>query len=115
MNKLYYMLPLIASLIVACNGGSSGGTPPAVPTATVAGTALDGLIINGTIIAYDYTGGTKGSELGRSVTNTKGLYNLSLQSESRSVLLEVTGGYYTEEMLPNTNIILDTGDKLIDP
>lgn len=113
MNKLYGVLPLIAFLFAACNGGSgSSATPAAVPTATIAGTALDGLISQGAITAYDFTGGVKGSQVGQSTTDNKGLYTLALQLESRPVLLEITGGYYNEEVMPSTNVTLESGDKL---
>ena len=106
---------LAASMLTlaACNGGGSSGTPAAVPTATVAGTALDGLIINGTVSVYDFSGGVRGTLLGTAMTDKSGLYSMTLQIESRPVLLEVTGGFYNEETMPGTNITLDPTDKLI--
>jgi len=108
-----FTMILLALLLTACSGGGGGSTPSAVPTGKVTGTVLDGLILNGTVTAYDYSTGTKGSVLGQATTDTRtGTYALSLQVESRPLLLEITGGYYNEEMAPTTNIPLDTGDKM---
>lgn len=103
---------LISVLVAACSGGGSSAPPP-VPTGSASGTVLDGLIMNGTVTAYDYSTGSKGAVLGQATTDSKtGMYSLSLQVESRPVLLEITGGYYNEEMDPSTNIPLDAGDKM---
>lgn len=103
---------LISVLVAACSGGGNSAPPP-VPTGSASGTVLDGLIMNGTVTAYDYSTGSKGAVLGQATTDSRtGTYSLSLQAESRPILLEITGGYYNEEMDPSTNIPLDTGDKM---
>ena len=103
-------IALLVSLVflTACGGGSSS-MPPPIPFGSVSGTAFDGLILNGTVSVYDFTTGAKGALLGQATTDSSsGLYSLSLQVESRPVLVEVTGGYYIEEAGANAQIALDT-------
>ena len=114
-------LILIFSLLIfsGCGGGSGGAagsngqTGSTIPVGSVSGTSFDGLVINGTVKVYDYTTGSKGALLAQATTDAMGLYNLSLQVESRPVLLELTGGYYVEEAGSNANITLSTNHKLI--
>ena len=93
----YIALLVYLVFLTACGGGSSS-MPPPVPFGSVSGTAFDGLILNGTVSVYDFTNGVKGALLGQATTDSSsGLYSLSLQIESRPVLVEITGGYYVEE------------------
>ena len=102
-------LALLISLVflTACgggggSGGGSGSTGSTIPVGSVSGISFDGLIINGTVSVYDFTTGAKGALLGQTTSDgTSGLYSLSLQVESRPVLLEITGGYYVEEAGPS--------------
>ncbi len=107
---------MIAGLIVilsACGSGNS--LPAAVPSGSASGTVLDGLILNGTVTAYDFSSGSKGTVLGTATTDSAtGAYSLSLQVETRPILLEITGGYYTEEAAPQTTstVTLASTDNL---
>lgn len=116
-----YLALLVLVFLTACGGGGSSvcstcPTGSTVPYGSVSGKAFDGLILNGTVSVYDFTSGTKGALLGQATTDsTTGLYSLSLQVESRPVLLELTGGYYIEEAgVPGspTQVALLTGQKL---
>ncbi len=111
-----FVLAGLTAVLTACGGGGGNALPSAVPSGSASGTVLDGLILNGTVTAYDFSNGTKGAVLGQATTDSNtGAYTLSLQVESRPVLLEITGGYYTEEAAPsiNTNTVaLDPTDKL---
>ncbi len=111
-------LALLISLVFlnACGGGAGGGsgaTGSTIPVGSVSGTSFDGLIINGTVNVYDFTTGAKGALLGQTTSDGTGLYSLSLQVESRPVLLEITGGYYVEEAGPgSTQVALSSNQKL---
>jgi hypothetical protein len=112
---------VLSLLLAACGGGSGAGgsacdtcsTGSSIPVGTVSGASFDGLIINGTVRVYDFTTGAKGALLGSAQTDGNGLYSLSLQVETRPVLIEVTGGYYVEEAgtIP-ANISLSSNHKL---
>ena len=97
---------LISALVIiglsACGGasnvgGSSTPPPPPVPTGSISGATFDGLISNGTVIVYDFTTGAKGAQLGQTTSDSTGLYTLPIQVVSRPLLLEITGGTYSEE------------------
>jgi hypothetical protein len=112
----YLILFFSLLLLSGCGGGgtpgSSGVTGSTIPVGAVSGTSFDGLVINGTVKVYDYTAGSKGALLAQATTDAMGLYNLSLQIESRPVLLELTGGSYNEEA-DNANVALRTNHKLM--
>lgn len=108
----YIALLISLVFLAACGGGSGSPTPPPVPFGSVSGTAFDGLIINGTVSVYDFSTGAKGSLLAQATSDGSGLYSLSLQVESRPVLVEITGGYYIEEAGANAQIALSTKHKL---
>lgn len=91
------LLIMILSLLLSACGGGSNTTPPAVPTAGISGTAFDGLIMNGTVKVYDFSTGAKGVILAQSKTDSRGLYSLTMQVESRPIMVEITGGSYIEE------------------
>jgi hypothetical protein len=115
-NNLALLISLV--FLTACGGGSAGGssgsTGSTIPSGSVSGITFDGLILGGTVSVYDFTSGTKGAQLGQATTDgTSGLYSLSLQVESRPVLLEITGGYYIEEAGPgSTQVALSSKQKL---
>lgn len=101
-------LALLGALsITACGGGGGGdggsiddddrNLPPARPTAGVIGVAFDGLIINGDVRIYDFTGAVKGTLLGETKTDGQGLYAIELSTASKPILIEIDGGYYIEE------------------
>lgn len=95
----YIALLISLVFLTACGGGGGNSSaPPPVPFGSVSGTAFDGLILNGTVSIYDFSTGAKGALLGQATTDSSsGLYSLSLQIESRPILIEITGGYYVEE------------------
>jgi hypothetical protein len=108
---LFFSLLIIAGCGGGAGGGAGGPTSSTIPVGVVSGTSFDGLVINGNVAVYDFTTGSKGVLLGQATTDGQGLYSLSLQIESRPVLLELTGGYYVEEA-DNANVALLSNHKL---
>lgn len=93
-----------ALAMTGCGGGGGGSVedsdrnlPDSRPVASVSGIAFDGLIIDGDVRVYDFTGATKGQLLGTGRTNGQGLYSVSLSTSDKPVLVEIDGGYYIEE------------------
>lgn len=107
MKLKFRNLALFGALVLAgCGGGGGdGGTvqddgrnlPEARPTAAVSGVAFDGLIIDGDVRVYDFTGASRGVLLGTGKTNGQGLYSVQLSTSDKPVLVEIDGGYYIEE------------------
>lgn len=102
--KTMALLGALLSL-TACGGGGDGGNiddddrnlPDERPTAGVKGVAFDGLIINGDVRIFDFTGAVKGTLLGETKTDGQGLYSIELSTASKPILIEIDGGYYIEE------------------
>lgn len=110
--KTKLVLLFSALLLTACGGGGgSGSAPPPVPTSGISGKAADGLIIQGTVRVFDFTGGVVGTQLASATTNNVGSYSIGLQAESRPILVEVSGGYYIEERSA-LQVPLETGQVL---
>jgi hypothetical protein len=113
---------LALSLVLAACGGGGGGagsacdtcpTGSSIPIGSVSGTTFDGRITNGTVTVYDFTTGAKGAQLAQATSDSSGLYSLSLQVETRPILLEVTGGYYAEEAGSNpVSVTLGSNQRL---
>jgi len=93
--KYLFGASLVFIFIASCGGG--GSLPESRPTTSISGIAFDGAIINGLITAYDYSSGSKGTELATVNTDEFGKYSLDLAIANKPVLLEVTGGRYVEE------------------
>src|SRR5690554_632493 len=112
MNKTSLLFVLVLSVALsACGGDGSGGVPESQPSGSVSGVAFDGLIMNGNVAIYGWDG-SKGELLGSGKTDTLGEYSIDLDGvPSQPVLIEVTGGRYTEEA-SDRNVALRAGDFL---
>lgn len=112
------LLGLLTStmLLSACGGGGSDSNQAAAsrPAGTVSGTSQLGLIQNGAVKLYEYTGCTKGALLASTTTDARGLYTLSLSHADGPMLLEVGfgTGYYLEEASLNTVQLQNASDGL---
>lgn len=106
------LLLLIALVFTACGGGGTGGggNPSGlnIPVGTVSGVTFDGLISKADVCIYDFVTGTKGPLLAKSVSDSVGHYSISLQVESRPILIEITGGSYVEEAGATYQIVLNS-------
>ena len=111
MTKRFLLL-LVCLVLAACGGGGGGGDIPAErPTHIADGYGVDAVICNGTVIAYSWSGGAKGTQLGQGTTDEYGYYNLKIKAPNQPVLLEIQGGYYTEEA-SDRRVTLQAGQKL---
>ena len=96
---------LTLSLLVACGGGGGGSgvttaTTPTTPTAnngTVSGTAVKGPVAGGTMTAYAIVNGVMGSQLSSAITDSQGNFQLSIGTYTGPVMLQLSGGIYTDE------------------
>lgn len=98
-----YSVLLLIILLSGCGGGSSdsgdagGGMAPERPEGVIEGRVFLDAVKDSSVIVYDFTGGAKGTELGRTTTNNKGDYSLRVRSDDVDILVEATGGSYVEE------------------
>lgn len=91
-----FALGMLAVILAGCGSGS-GDLPPVRPTSIVSGHAVDAEIQHGQVAIYAFGRGGKGERLGGGVTDASGFYSIELRAPSQPVLIEVSGGRYTEE------------------
>ena len=92
-------LPLLLSLLAlsaGCGGGGGGGSMIPAP-GTIAGTAVKGAVGGGTMTAYAISNGAMGAKITSATTNADGTFKLLMGSYAGQVMLQMTGGTYTDE------------------
>ncbi len=98
MNKLIWIVGLLSLLSISACSDNSGGLPPVAPSGVIDGTVTDAVIIGGTLRVYAFDDGVQGDLIAETITDNKGDFVLNgFTSIDRPVVIEVTGGRYTEE------------------
>jgi hypothetical protein len=80
-------------------------------TGTVSGTAVKGPVSGATVIAYAISSGAMGAKIASAPTNADGTFSLSMGSYAGPVMLQMTGGTYTDEATGATMPML-AGDMM---
>ncbi len=99
MKKIIRAISVISvvSLLSAC-GDSGSGVPADAPSASLGGTVTDAVITNGTLRVYKFDEGKRGELIAETVTDGNGDFEIAdFASQDRPVVIEVSGGRYTEE------------------
>jgi hypothetical protein len=110
-------LALSASLIAGCGGGggstapATGTTPPPAAKGAISGTAVKGPVNGATVVAYAINGGAMGSQIATATTDSQGNFSLSMGSYAGPVMLQMSGGTYTDEAT-GTNMPMMSGDVM---
>jgi len=87
----------VVSLLSACSDSGSG-VPAEAPSASLDGTVTDAVITNGTLRVFKFDDGKQGDLIAETVTDGKGDFEIAnFTSQDRPVVIEVSGGRYTEE------------------
>jgi len=87
----------VISLLSAC-GDSGSGVPTEAPSASLDGTVTDAVITNGTLRVFKFDSGEQGDLIAETVTDGKGDFEIAnFTSQDRPIVIEVSGGRYTEE------------------
>ncbi|NTW59574.1 MAG: hypothetical protein HGA43_10435, partial [Nitrospirae bacterium] len=109
-NSIIVMLTISVVISVGCGGGGSSSPPPPPPaTSSVSGVASKGHLSGATVTAYSLNAsGVKGSARGSSTTNANGAYSINLGTYTGAMLIEASGGSYTDEATGSsvTNTVL---------
>jgi hypothetical protein len=130
MNRKLSWLTLAAAawVLAACSSGNSSPSaatpPPAAPpppaTTMVSGAVVDAFVINSTVTAYQVssagavgacipaTPATTPATCATATTDSSGGYTVNLGSYSGAVMLQATGGSYTDTVTGQT-VALPTG------
>ena len=101
MKTLQVLLTtLVLTFITACGGGGGGGDGGGNGTVTqgsLSGTATKGPVSNATVTAYAISNGQMGSQIATTTTNSNGNFAMTTGSYGGPVMLQVSGGSYTDE------------------
>lgn len=109
---------ILSAAVAGCGGGAGGagsgstgtGTPPPV-SGTVSGTVVKGPVSGASVTAYGVTNGAMGARVASTTTDAEGRFSLAMGAHSGPVMLQVTGGQYTDEASGSTMTMLG-GDTM---
>jgi len=94
-------IAILGLLSIISSGGGGGGsdtTPPPPSGTAISGMAIKGPISGGTATAFELdSNGVKGNQLGTATTASDGSFSIDIGSYTGNVIVEVTGGTYTDE------------------
>jgi hypothetical protein len=99
LSMLVLILAMGSSLLLSgCGGGSgdSGGATASVES-TITGAAVKGPVSGATVKAYAINNGLMGAQIGTGTTDPQGNFTVSIGAYSGPVMLQMTGGTYTDE------------------
>ena len=80
-------------------------------TSTISGTAVKGPVSGGTVIAYPISNGVMGSQIATAMTDASGNFSLSIGTYTGPVMLQLSGGTYTDEGT-GTSMSMLSGDVM---
>ena len=84
-------------LLSACGGGGGGGDAESAIGGVIGGTGIKGPVAGSTVTAYSISGGAMGARIGTATTDASGNFSLSIGSYSGPLMLQLSGGTYTDE------------------
>jgi hypothetical protein len=98
-SKLVLILVIgSSSLFFGCGGGSGSGDGAASGAdGVISGTAVKGPVNGATVTAYSISNGMMGARIGTGTTDPNGNFAVSIGSYSGPVMLQTSGGMYTDE------------------
>jgi hypothetical protein len=115
-TMLVLMLAIGSSLLLfGCGGGGESGDG-AVSSASsadgvITGTAVKGPVSNATVKAYAINNGLMGAQIGTGNTDAQGNFSLTIGSYSGPVMLQMSGGTYTDEAT-GISVTMQPGDVM---
>ena len=102
-------------LLFGCGGGSESGDGAASSASSadgvITGTAVKGPVSGATVKAYAINNGLMGAQIGTGTTDAQGNFTLSIGSYSGPVMLQMTGGTYTDEAT-GISMTMQAGDVM---
>ena len=101
-TSIKMLIPVLASgiLLTACGGGGGGLSLSDVGsggTGFISGNVTAGPVSGANVVAYAVTTGQMGAQIGNVTTDTSGNFNMNVGAYAGSVMLQVSGGSYTDE------------------
>lgn len=112
-NAWRVMLLMIAAgamvSLAGCGGGGGGGTGA---NGAISGSVIKGPVDGAVVTAYGINGnGTRGTQLATAMTDSAGNFSMTVGSYAGSVMMQVSGGSYTDEATGGT-MTMYSGDVM---
>ncbi len=114
-QKIAAILTMIFSLVTfsllsGCSGGGGGGGG-STADGSISGTAVKGPVNGATVTAFAVNSGTMGAEITHGTTDAQGNFTMTIGNYSGSVMLQMSGGTYTDEAT-GTTMAMAPGDVM---
>lgn len=105
---------VIMLLLFGCSGGGGGGSTSTSASFSggIGGTGIKGPVGNATVMAYAISNGAMGAQISTGTTDLNGNFNLTTGSYAGPVMLQLSGGTYTDEATGTPNMSMATGDVM---
>lgn len=101
---------LVLSLLAACGGGGGG---VAATQGSLIGTATKGPVSGATVTAYAISNGQMDAQIGSTTTDANGNFTIPITgSYTGPVMLQMSGGTYTDEATGTPNMPMAPGDVM---
>lgn len=105
-------LTLVTSIVLSVGCGSNGtGTTPPPGGGTISGVVTKGPVSGATMMAFAISNGAMGAQIGAGTTDVQGNFNVSIGDYSGPVMLQMSGGAYTDEAT-STSMAMQAGDVM---
>lgn len=100
--RIRMIVPIVVALMLAagCSGGGGGDLFAGIGsggTGNISGFAIMGPMSNATVTAYGISNGQMGAQIATATTAADGAFTMSIGSYAGPVMLQVSGGSYTDE------------------
>ncbi len=100
--SLRFTTRALATLTVLALAACGGGGVDSLTDGVIGGTGLKGPVANATVRAYAISGGTMSAQIGSTTTDGSGHFSVSIGRHSGPVMLQLSGGAYTDEATETT-------------
>ena len=111
LTVLVPTLLIVSTLLLSSCGGGGGGTTTG-GNGMISGTAVKGPVHGATVTSFAINNGAMGAQIGNGSTDAQGNFSMSIGSYSGPVLLQMSGGTYTDEATNTTSMPMHTGDVM---
>jgi hypothetical protein len=102
-SRFATMAAMVTSLLLAasCGGGTANSGVGSGGTGFINGVVTKGPVGGATVTAYAINGGQIAGQIGMATTDASGNFNLAIDAHAGPIMLQVSGGSYTDEATGN--------------
>lgn len=100
LSRIWLIIAMVVMSLIEAACGGGGGSVDSVGsggTGIINGAVTKGPLSNATVNAHGIASGQMGSQIGSATTDANGNYTMTIGSYTGPVMLQVSGGNYTDE------------------